>query len=119
MTVAAFHVGLMKRLDALEQLLWENRSIYKKGYSPSELRKMLIELELPKQLDPEALKELALQVLTLAEEGLKERGKEEERFLASLFERAETLTNPAKVILNREQYGKTMEDLIKEYGTFS
>ncbi len=119
MTVAAFHVGLMKRLDALEQLIWENRSIYKKGYSPSELRKMLIELELPKQLDPEALKELALQVLTLAEEGLKERGKEEERFLAPLFERAETLTNPAKVILNREQYGKTMEDLIEEYGTFS
>ncbi len=118
MTVAAFHVGLMQRLDTLEQLLQENRSIYKKGYSPSELRKMLIQLKLPEQLDPESLKELVLQVLILAEEGLKERRKGEEHFLAPLFERAKTLTNPARVILNREQYGKTMEDLIEEYGIF-
>lgn len=115
MTVAAFHVGLMQQLDELETLLKEDRSIYKQGYSPSELRKMLIQLELPGALDRDALRKIALQVLTLAEKGLKQRGKAEERFLQPLFHRAETLTNPAREILHREQSGKTMEDLIEEY----
>lgn len=115
MTVAAFHVGLMQQLSELETLLKEDRSLYKQGYSPSELRKMLIQLELPEQLNQDALRQIALQVLALAEQGLKERGKGEERFLQPLFRRAEMLTNPAREILHREANGKSMEDMIDEY----
>ncbi len=117
MTVAAFHVGLMQQLNELETLLKEDRSLYKQGYSPCELRKMLIQLELPRELNPDALRQITVQVLTLAEKGLKQRGKGEERFLQPLFRRAETLTNPAREILHREKYGKTMEELIDEYAS--
>lgn len=118
MTVAAFHVGLAERLDALERLLEQDRSVYRQGYSPAELRRLLIQLEFPRELNPDALRNLALQVLELAQEGLRQRDKGEEAFLLPLFERARTLTNPAREILHRERSGKTMDDLIAAFSTF-
>ena len=39
--VAAFHVGLMKKINELTELLESDRSIYHHGYSAGELRKIL------------------------------------------------------------------------------
>lgn len=119
MCVAAFHVGLQDKLDELEALLYQDRSVYKQGYSPAELRKMLIQLEFPAQLNKQAVQTLTLKVLELAKQGLAERNLGEECFLEPLFERAKTMTNPALHILHREEEGKTMQQLIKEYGVLN
>ncbi len=116
MCVAAFHVGLQEKLDELETLLYQDRSVYKQGYSPSELRKMLIELEFPKELNQQAVQALTLKVLELAKQGLIQRNLNEERYLEPLFERAQTMMSPARRILNREQEGKTMQQFIEAYG---
>ena len=107
MCVAAFHVGLQEKLNELETLLYQDRSVYKQGYSPSELRKMLIQ---------QAVQALTLKVLELAKQGLIQRNLNEECYLEPLFERAQTMMNPARRILNREQEGKTMQQLIEAYG---
>lgn len=116
MCVAAFHVGLQEKLDELETLLYQDRSVYKQGYSPSELRKMLIELEFPKELNQQAVQALTLKVLELAKQGLIQRNLNEECYLEPLFERAQTMMSPARRILNREQEGKTMQQFIEAYG---
>lgn len=116
MCVAAFHVGLQEELDSLETLLYQDRSVYKQGYSPIELRKMLIELEFPSVLNKQAVWDITLQVVEIAKQGLKKRNLGEECYLEPLFERAKTMINPALRILHRELDGKTMEQLVEEYG---
>lgn len=116
MCVAAFHVGLQNKLDELEFLLYNDKSVYKQGYSPKELRNMFIQLEFPIVINKQAVQALALKVLELAKQGLEERNLEEECYLEPLFERANSMMNPALHILHREQENKTMQQLIKEYG---
>ena len=117
MCVAAFHVGLQQMLAQLEELLYTDKSVYGQGYSPCELRQMLIALEFPKGLSKKAVQALTLKVLQLAQQGLLQRGFGEEGYLEPLFLRTRSMTNPALGILRREQSGKTMEQLIAEYGT--
>lgn len=116
MCTAAFHVGLQEQLDKLETLLYSDRTVYKQGYSPSELRQMLILPAFPKELSKSAVQALTLQVLELAKQGLQNRNLGEEVYLEPLFARAQAMQNPAQRILNREQEGKTIEQLIAEFG---
>lgn len=115
MTVAAFHVGLMEQLDALQSLLENDTVLYHNGYNAAELRGLLVRSELPSFLDEDALYRLASSVLALCRKGLRQRGEGEERFLDVLDERVKRRTNPAKVMLARLQNGEAMEDIIKSY----
>ena len=115
MTVAAFHTGLSIKLDELKKLLENDRVIYSHGYSPAELQDMLSKRELPKFLDRDGLRSQLEAILDIAASGLKERAKNEEHFLAPLYDRAEKLTNPAKEMLEGLEQGIPMTQFIEKY----
>lgn len=115
MTVAAFHTGLSIKLDELKELLENDRVIYSHGYSPAELQDMLSKRELPKFLDRDGLRSQLEAILDIAASGLKERAKNEEHFLAPLYDRAGKLTNPAKEMLEGLEQGIPMTQFIEKY----
>lgn len=115
MTVAAFHLGLMKNLNKLSELLENDHIIYHNGYNATELRKLFIKNNLPNFINEDGLYSLTKQVLDLSYEGLTQRGFNEEKLLQPLYERLETKTNPAKTMLDLREQGINMKDIIIEY----
>ena len=101
MTVAAFHLGLMNKIDELTKLL-EGSFIYEENKSPSQLRQEFNKKDFLLFVDNNRLKELLYSVLDLCTDGLKERGYSEEKYLAPLYERIKTLTSPALYLLQNE-----------------
>ena len=116
MSVAAFHLGLKERLDELEYLINDDNVIYHKGYTAGELRKLLIQDELPAFIDRNDLCRLTKNVVDLADSGLKERGIGEEIFLNPLYERINHHSNPGKDIITSMHNGIKLEKIIKDYG---
>lgn len=117
MTVAAFHVGLKENLDILSQKMEEDQVIYHHGYTASELRKMFVKRKLPDFVNEEEVYQLAYEVVQIAEQGLKARGFGEEVFLKPLYERIQTRENPAEKLLKQREAGKSMEEIILEFGS--
>ncbi len=115
MTVAAFHIGLLERVQELQGLLNADNVIYSHGYSASELQRLFSKKSLPDFVDKEKLVRVLLRILDLSASGLKQRGMNEEVFLTPLYERAGTLSNPAKNMLDGMEKGKSLEYYIKEY----
>lgn len=115
MSIAAFHIGLLERVQELQGLLNSDNVIYSHGYSASELQRMFSKKSLPDFVDKEKLVQLLLRILDLSASGLKQRGMDEEIFLAPLYERARTLSNPAKVMVEGIQNGIPLEHYIKAY----
>ncbi|ADC46315.1 gamma-glutamylcysteine synthetase GshA2 [Methanobrevibacter ruminantium M1] len=115
MSVAAFHVGLKHKTDELNELFLKS-GIYKNDCDANELRKLLIRREIPDFVDMEKIYGLALKVLDLAKEGLLERDLGEEVFLDSLYDNLNNRTNPGKRLLDSLDGGKSLEEIIKEYG---
>lgn len=115
MCAAAFHIGLLERLDELQGLLNSDDAIYSHGYSASELQRMFSQLYMPAFVDKNKLIQTLIRILELSESGLKQRGMNEEIFLKPLFERAYTLTSPAKKIVEGLNNGLSLEYFIKEY----
>ena len=116
MSVAAFHLGLKEKLDELEELINNDNVIYHKGYTAGELRKLLIQDELPAFIDSGELCRLSKDVVDLADIGLKERGIGEEIFLNPLYARIKQHSNPGKEIITSMHNGAELEELIKDYG---
>lgn len=73
MTVAAFHLGLMSKLDELDELISNDEVIYHKGYTASELRKLFIKDKIPTFIEKEQLEKLVKDIVDLSEQGLIER----------------------------------------------
>ena len=119
MSVSPFHLGLNGRLDELEELINNDDVIYHKGYNASELRKLLIQDELPSFVDGNGICKLSRDVVDLASAGLEERGLGEEVFLKPLYERIRQHTNPGKNIIDSVNRGVPIEKLIWEYGKLS
>ena len=117
MTVAAFHLGLKNKLDELEDLINNDDEIYHKGYTATELRKLLVCDEIPSFIDKKGLCKLSKDIVDLANVGLKERGIGEEKFLKPLYLRIKKHTNPGKNIIGSLQKGVSIEKLIHDYGT--
>ena len=117
MSVAAFHLGLKDRLDELDKLITDDDVIYHKGYTAGELRKLLIQDEIPPFLDKEGLCSLTRDIVDLASEGLSQRGMGEEIFLNPLYERIKNHTNPGKDLINLMNNGGNLEKIIEDYGS--
>lgn len=116
MTVAAFHIGIMDKLNKVKELLDKDYVIYHQGYTASELRKELVKRKLPSFIDEEKLYQLAEKILDIAKEGLSERGCNEQVLLEHLYERVRNKTNPARKMLDAKDNGTDLENIIKEYG---
>ncbi len=117
MCVAAFHAGLKNRLHELTKLLENDKVIYGHGYNASELRHLMIKKELPSFVDADKVYGLAENILRLAEDGLKQRGFGEERYLIPLFERVKKRENPASYMLKKLSQGAGIEEVAKEFGS--
>lgn len=115
MAVAAFHAGLIENLSAITELLEHDTVIYQRGYNSEELRDLFSRKELPDFADKEALTELLLRVLKLAEDGLHKRGLDEEVYLQPLYFRAKHLLSPAKQMLTDLENGKSLDECIAAY----
>ena len=116
MSVAAFHLGLKEKLDDLGELIDNDHVIYHKGYTATELRKLLISSETPSFIDKKELCALSKDIVDLAYSGLKERGIGEEIFLNPLYKRIKKHTNPGRNLISSIRKGIDMEDLIWDYG---
>ena len=116
MSVAAFHLGLKDKLDELDELITMDDVIYHKGYTASELRKLLIQDELPAFVDINGICKLSKDIVDLASLGLKERGIGEEIFLKPLYGRIKNHKNPGKNIITLLNNNAKIEDVIEEYG---
>ncbi len=119
MSIAAFHIGLSEKLDEVNELLINDTVLYHHGYTSGELRKIMNKRELPDFIDKNELKKLCIQVLEIAKDGLKTRGYGEEIFIEPIFERAESLMNPAREIAEGIKNGKTMEEFIYKFAKLS
>lgn len=119
MASGAFHTGLMENLHSLTHLLTSDHTIYHKGYNASELRRQFVLREIPDLYDRAALTKLLLDVLDIAADGLRIRARGEETYLAPLYDRAETLTSPARQMQEGLAQGRTMEAFIYEYGAYA
>ncbi|SDA40252.1 Gamma-glutamylcysteine synthetase [Methanobrevibacter millerae] len=116
MSVAAFHLGLKNRLNELDELISNDDVIYHKGYTASELRKLLIKEEIPSFIDKNDICKLSKDIVDLASEGLKDRGIGEEIFLKPLYERIKNRTNPGKEIIKLTNNNISIEEIIEDYG---
>ena len=73
--------------DSMSDILKNDHSLTYKGYNYDELRKLLIQDELPSFIDRDALCSLTKQILDLSRDGLEERGIGEEKFIDCLYDR--------------------------------
>ena len=115
MTVAAFHIGLIENIPRLKSILEKDRVIYSQGNSPAELQRAFSYRDIPSFADKKMLSKMLISILDLASIGLKSRGYGEEIFLNPLYERARTLTSPARKMLDGLDRGETIERYINEY----
>jgi gamma-glutamylcysteine synthetase len=115
MTVSAFHLGLKKQLKELEEMLENDHVLYHHGLSATQLRKLFVKREMPDFVEPEAVYDLARQVLDLAKKGLQQRGFGEEEFLEPLYERIAQQANPAQKMLHQLSNDIDIENVILEY----
>lgn len=110
MTVAAFHLGLMDRIDDLTKLLYGS-FLYKCDETPARLRRQMNRRDFLSFVNADELKALLINVLQLCAEGLKDRGYSEDIYLEPLFDRAKTLTSPSSYLLEKNDIKK----IIREY----
>jgi len=116
MCVAAFHLGLKDKLDELNELIENDDVIYHKGYTTSELRKIMVQKEIPQFFNKKEICRLSTDIVDLASEGLKDRGIGEEVFLNPLYKRIRNHTNPGKEIIKSIKNGIKIEKIIDDYG---
>ena len=116
MSVAAFHLGLKEKIDELHEFISKDRVIFHKGYTASELRKLLIQDEIPSFINKKELCKLTNNILNIAKDGLNKRGLGEEIFLKPLYNRVKYHTNPGKEMIKSLHDGIKIEKIIKDYG---
>lgn len=118
MSVAAFHLGLKDKIDELDELISSDKVIYHKGYTASELRKLLIQDEIPSFINKKELCSLTNNIIDIAKEGLVERDFGEEIFLKPLYRRVKNHSNPGKDVIKLLNNGTDIEKVIKDYGVY-
>ena len=76
---------------------------------------MFVKRYLPEFINKKDFKKLTKEILDLSEEGLKERGFGEEKYLKPLYERLEEGRNPAEKLLQLRKDRVKIEDIILDY----
>ena len=76
---------------------------------------MFVKRYLPEFINKKDFKKLTKEILDLSEEGLKERGFGEKKYLKPLYERLEEGKNPAEKLLQLREDRVKMEDIILDY----
>ena len=76
---------------------------------------MLNRRAFPTFLKKTEMSQLLTDVLDIASEGLGSRGLGEEEYLAPLYERAKTLTSPARRMAEGLERGIPREEFIRDY----
>lgn len=117
MTVAAYFTGLMETLSELQELLENDRVLFQHGYNDFELRQIINTSGLPEYADHNEVRHLLTSVLDLAKTGLHRRGYGEEHFLNPLYERAESLMNPAQKAERLIRDGVSKDDIVRRYAS--
>ena len=112
---AAFHVGLMEHSDEIIDILENDHVMYHHGFSALELRALMNNKNWPEFIDREGLKKLCLQILDICRKDLVEHNQGEEVLIECLYERAESLTSPARRVRNALDAGESLEPLIREF----
>ncbi len=109
----AFNLGIAhninKAIEITEYLL-ENKNL-----SNSYLRRCVAQGNGIVEFDKDKLKNYAVKMIKLAEDGLKSRNLGEEKLIDVLYQRAENMECPAKYILNNKE---NIDKVIKEYSEF-
>jgi gamma-glutamylcysteine synthetase len=118
MSAAAFHIGLMNNLQELEEWLDSDAVLYSHGYDAVQLQRMLERADFPEFVNRERLKAALREILDISRDGLRKRGKNEEAFLAPLYERAKTLKSPSRVMLDGIEKGEKIEAYIEKFSLF-
>ena len=112
---AAFQLGLLAKRDALRELWARETVLYHHGLTANELRRQFNKGHIPDVLDREALRSLLIEITRLSEEGLRERGFGEEKYLLPVYERAERISSPAKDMKDALTGGKPLSEIILEH----
>lgn len=115
MTVAAFHVGLMQKVDKLDQLMRNDTVLFRHGYGATELRRIMNLRKWPRFIDRDKLRELCLRVLDLARDGLVSLQNGDEHYLEPLYQRAQTLHSPARTMIEELETGVSLRSMIERY----
>lgn len=115
MCVSAFHLGITENLEKAKKLIENDESVFNRGYTPTELRKLFVKRELPSFVNKEQLKLLLENLLDIAREGLKNREKGEEQFIDCLYDRAKKLAPPANEYFALRSKGYTDKEIIKKF----
>ncbi len=114
---AALNIGLCYNSKRAWQVVWNflaaNR-LAEKGNR--ELRRLAITGQLTEMIPNDALSGFLTELLDVAKEGLRQRGFQEERYLLPLYNRAQTLSNPALDQLDRLAQGESVVDIARGYG---
>ena len=97
------------------EIMREDHSIYHHGFSCGELRRIMNRRSWPEFVDRKGLRRLLLQILDLAEQNLRSRGLGEEKYLLPLYDRADTLTSPGRVVADALDRGETMRTMTLQY----
>ena len=69
----------------------------------------------PDFIDADRLYGLLRQIVDLAQDGLRERGLGEEKYLTPLYERIEKRECPAEYMLKKTESGESIEKLILDF----
>ena len=115
----ACNLGMLLGLSEAEELMEEFFVHLPQEFNQSQkrnalLRHMVIQGE-PLPVKAPDLQTLLIRLVALAEDKLKERGHGEEQLLKPLFQRAETLFCPAKVIRQRLSTGDSLASVITDF----
>ncbi len=115
----ALQVGLMSRIDELDEILSNDKVLYHHGFTAPELRRMLNHEQIPDFIDKDGLRVLLEKIIDLSESGLVSRGFGEEKFLDKVQLRADTLTSPAREMKNQLRKGVSLSDIVDEYANLA
>lgn len=108
---AAFNLGILYNMKKAEECLDNFFKTEKINQDNTALREKVVRGEMI--ADEEAVFNLLENILEIAREGLKIRGKDEEKFLAPLYDRAARMSNPGK-----EAYFYDEDELVNIYSAY-
>jgi len=112
----AFSLGIVHNLEKAEEVIKRFiRETWIKSKNSTLRDKVIYDKEI-KGVDLATLSMLLLELVDVAADGLRKRGRMEQKFLTPLYERADTLICPAKRTAIRLKNGELLESIIYDYG---